>query len=79
MEKNEPHFSSYAALERIIREYPNKEAFVFCDRSSGQLELQRWTYAQIEQGIYSGGVVDSCFLVYSTHASGVFVCRGIFV
>ncbi|CAO3672614.1 unnamed protein product [Umbelopsis ramanniana] len=49
--RNENHCSIYVILEKIIQENREKEAFVFCDRSSGQLVLRRWTYGQIEEEI----------------------------
>ncbi|KAJ2961276.1 hypothetical protein NQZ79_g3466 [Umbelopsis isabellina] len=51
MTKNENHFSSYSVLEEVIHANREKEAFVFCDRSSGELVLRRWTYAQMEDEI----------------------------
>jgi hypothetical protein len=61
MMKNENHFSSYSVLEEVIHANREKEAFVFCDRSSGELVLHRWTYAQMEDGkLVFLFVVDVC-------------------
>lgn len=48
--RNENHCSIYSVFEKVIQENREKEGFVFCDRSSGELVLRRWTFGQIEEG-----------------------------
>ncbi|KAI9285526.1 hypothetical protein BC943DRAFT_292248 [Umbelopsis sp. AD052] len=51
MLRNETHCSIYSVLEKVIQANRDAEGFVYCDRSSGQLVLRRWTYGKMEEEI----------------------------